>query len=96
MTATDTLSKPVTHRGRPRMVSLLRRLADSGLVEPPYGARPPQHPGDEEAEVWDDFRHRLAALLVGLHEEAKAPRPAHRTAHVGATVMAFPLQRRFR
>ncbi|MDX2852895.1 hypothetical protein [Actinacidiphila glaucinigra] len=96
MTATDTLSRPMAHPGRLRMVSHLRRLAAAGLVEPPCGARTPQYPEDEDAEVWDDFRHRLAALLVGLHEEAKAPRPAHRAVHVGATVMAFPLHRRFR
>jgi len=44
-------------------------------------------------DAWDDFRHRLAALLVGLHEAAQAPRtPA--AVHVGATVMAFPLRDR--
>jgi predicted ArsR family transcriptional regulator len=42
-------------------------------------------------DAWDDFRHRLAALLVNLHEEARAPRTAG-TVHVGATVMAFPLR----
>ncbi|WP_329319697.1 ArsR/SmtB family transcription factor [Streptomyces sp. NBC_01262] len=46
-------------------------------------------------DAWDDFRHRLAALLVGLHEAAQAPRtPA--TVHVGATVTAFPLRERAR
>ncbi|MGW3241403.1 hypothetical protein [Streptomyces sp. NPDC001070] len=98
MTATDTTPRPVAHPGRLRMVSHLRRLAAAGLVEPPCAARPQQHRADdgEDAEVWDDFRHRLAALLVGLHEEAKAPRPARRAVHVGATVMAFPLHRRAR
>ncbi|MDX3096937.1 hypothetical protein PV417_20680 [Streptomyces sp. ME19-03-3] len=98
MTATETTPRPVAHPGRLRMVSRLRRLAAAGLVEPPYGARPPQDPQDpqnDDAEVWDGFRHRLAAALVGLHEEAGAARPAHRTRHVGATVMTFPLHRRF-
>jgi predicted ArsR family transcriptional regulator len=44
-------------------------------------------------DAWDDFRHRLAALLVNLHEEARAPRTSG-TVHVGATVMAFPLTAR--
>jgi predicted ArsR family transcriptional regulator len=44
-------------------------------------------------DAWDDFRHRLAALLVNLHEEARAPRSPG-TVHVGATVMAFPLTAR--
>jgi DNA-binding transcriptional ArsR family regulator len=43
-------------------------------------------------DAWDDFRHRLAALLVTLHDAARAPH-APDTVHVGATVMAFPLSR---
>ncbi|MEU6342414.1 MULTISPECIES: hypothetical protein [unclassified Streptomyces] len=101
MTATGTTLRPAAHPGRLRMLNHLRRLAAAGLVEPPC-ARQPHRAGDtgpveaagdaEAAEIWDDFRHRLAALLVGLHEDARAPRvPAPRTA--GAVVMAFPLDR---
>ncbi|MFD3454143.1 hypothetical protein ACFWVC_18445 [Streptomyces sp. NPDC058691] len=105
MTATDITLRPAAHPGRLRMLNHLRRLAAAGLVEPPC-ARQQHRAGDggptehaehtdaEDAEVWDDFRHRLAALLVGLHEDARAPRvPAPRTVQVGATVMAFPLNR---
>ncbi|MFF3564152.1 hypothetical protein ACFYXS_29320 [Streptomyces sp. NPDC002574] len=101
MTATDTTLRPAAHPGRLRMLNHLRRLAAAGLVEPPCawhratdagGAGPTANA--EDAEIWDDFPHRLAALLVGLHEDARAPRrPAPRTVHVGATVMAFPLNR---
>jgi DNA-binding transcriptional ArsR family regulator len=44
-------------------------------------------------DAWDDFRHRLAALLVNLHDAALAPRSTG-TVQVGATVMAFPLRDR--
>lgn len=43
-----------------------------------------------EPEVWEDFRHRLAALFDELHEAARAPH-APGTVGIGATVMAFPL-----
>jgi DNA-binding transcriptional ArsR family regulator len=43
-----------------------------------------------DPEAWEDFRHRLAALLVDLHDAARAPRSPG-AVHVGATVMAFPL-----
>lgn len=100
MTATDTTLRPAAHPGRLRMLNHLRRLAAAGFVEPPC-ARQQHRAGEtgsagdaEAAEIWDDFRHRLAALLVGLHEDARAPRTAApRTVHVGATVMAFPLNR---
>ncbi|MFJ5216615.1 hypothetical protein ACIP98_18085 [Streptomyces sp. NPDC088354] len=102
MTATDTTLRPAAHPGRLRMLNHLRRLAAAGLVEPPcaWQHRAPDAGGAghtanaEDAELWDDFPHRLAALLVGLHEDARAPRrTAPRTVHVGATVMAFPLNR---
>lgn len=98
MTATDTTFRPAARPGRPRMVSHLRRLAAAGLVEPPGAARPQQRPADgsedaQDAEVWEDFPHRLAARLVGLHEEARTPRPPSRAVHVGATVTAFPRNR---
>ena len=41
-------------------------------------------------EVWDGFRHRLAALFGELHDAAQAPHTPG-TVGVGATVMAFPL-----
>src|SRR3954466_12436944 len=62
MTATDTTLRPAAHTGRLRMLNHLRRLAAAGLVEPPC-VRQQYRPGDagnpEDAEVWDDFRHRL-------------------------------------
>jgi DNA-binding transcriptional ArsR family regulator len=43
-----------------------------------------------DPEAWEDFRHRLAALLIDLHDAARAP-GAPGTVRIGATVMAFPL-----
>jgi DNA-binding transcriptional ArsR family regulator len=43
-----------------------------------------------DPEAWEDFRHRLAALLIDLHDAARAPRSPG-TVQIGATVMAFPL-----
>src|SRR3954466_14663203 len=69
MTATDTTLRPAAHPGRLRMLNHLRRLAAAGPVEPPCARQ--QHQADEtgnagaaedaeDAEAWDDFRHRLA------------------------------------
>lgn len=81
----------------------LRRLVAVGLVEPAEARPGPSGhglPGEGDAELWlspdawDDFRHRLAARLVTLHEQARAPHTAGTVragaVRMGATVMAFP------
>jgi DNA-binding transcriptional ArsR family regulator len=76
----------------------LRRLADAGLVAPmgegryrvSGGPSSTEGEGWVSADDWDDFRYRLAALLVTLHDAARAPRPVPEPERVGARVMSFP------
>lgn len=74
----------------------LRRLADAELVVRAEEGRHTARATGERwmcPDPWEDFRYRLAALLVTLHDAARpaVARPA--ADPVGAKVMAFPLVR---